>query len=134
MPIQRFRTPRRHSLGFAVPHHSTLNTRHCPQVLSHSKPHNFLLTPSIEVFLSILESRRHEPPNALGLTLVSPSPCGWEVFSTPRGHHPHYYHLGPLTNGTTSPGSHSGVPFVPMVLRALLKERCATLMEVDVPF
>jgi hypothetical protein len=31
-----------------------------------------------------------------------------------------------LTNGVTSPGCHSGVPLVPMVLRALLMERCAT--------
>src|SRR6202048_3504192 len=34
--------------------------------------------------------------------------------------------MGPLTNGATSPGCHSGVPLVPMVFRALLMERCAT--------
>ena len=40
---------------------------------------------------------------------------------------PHWDHLGPLTNGATSPGRHSKVPLVSMVLRALLKERCAIL-------
>src|ERR1700738_4220749 len=37
--------------------------------------------------------------------------------------------MGPLTNGATSPGCHSGVPLVPMVFRALLMERCATQGE-----
>ena len=35
------------------------------------------------VFLSILESARHELFIADGLTLMTPSPCGWEAFPTP---------------------------------------------------
>jgi hypothetical protein len=34
--------------------------------------------------------------------------------------------LGPLTNGATSPGCHSGVPLAFMVLGALLMKRCMT--------
>jgi hypothetical protein len=43
--------------------------------------------------------------------------------------------LVPLTNGTTSPGCHSGVPLASMVLGAFLMERCATgiLVVGDVP-
>ena len=55
---------------------------------AHSKYHNFLPTPLIEVFLGILESQCHEPSNAQGLTLVTPSLHGWEAFPTPRGPHP----------------------------------------------
>ena len=43
-----------------------------------------------------------------------------------RGPHPHLDHLGPLTNGATSPGCHCGVPLMPMVFWTLLVERCAT--------
>jgi hypothetical protein len=35
--------------------------------------------------------------------------------------------LGLLTTGATSPGCHSGVPLVPLVFRASLMERCATV-------
>ena len=37
------------------------------------------------MFLSILESGRHKLLVAHGLTLVTPSLCGWEALSTPRG-------------------------------------------------
>ena len=60
-----------------------------PRQPLHSKLHNFLPTPPIEVFLGILESQRHEPCNALGLTFVTPSLRGWEAFPTPGGPHPH---------------------------------------------
>ena len=43
------------------------------------------------------------------------------------GPHPCLDHLVLLTNGATSPGCHSGVLLVPMVLRALLMERCKIL-------
>jgi len=43
--------------------------------------------------------------------------------------HPKKGCLVPLTNGVTSLGCHSGVPLVPMVLRALLMERCATIQQ-----
>jgi hypothetical protein len=36
------------------------------------------------VFLSILESSRHELRIVHGLTLMTPSPRGWEAFPTPR--------------------------------------------------
>ena len=100
-----------------------------PRQRPHSKSHNFLLIPPIEVFLSILEFGRHEPSNALGLILVTPNLLRWEVFPTPRGPHPYLDHLSPLTNGTTSLERHFGVPLVPMVLWALLKERCATIWK-----
>lgn len=38
----------------------------------------------IEMFLSILEFSRHKLRIAHGLTLVSPSLCGWETFPMPR--------------------------------------------------
>ena len=76
MPLQRFGTLGRHSLDCATPYYSTSSAEHCPEVAPHSNPHNFLFTPSIEVFLSILESEHYEPSNALGLTLVTLSTCG----------------------------------------------------------
>ena len=83
MALQRFGTPGRHSLDCVVPHHITPSVGRCPLATPHSNPHNFLLTPPIEVFLSILESARHKPSNTLGLTLVTPSSCGWEAFQRP---------------------------------------------------
>ena len=49
-----------------------------------------------------------------------------------QGPHPHSDHLCFLTNGVTSPGGHSGVFLVSMILRALIMERCATLLILHV--
>ena len=46
--------------------------------------------------------------------------------SNARSPHPHYNHLGPLTDGAISLGCHSGVPLVAMMFWALLLERWAT--------
>jgi hypothetical protein len=58
-------------------------------------------------------------------------PCAHGVldilFREVRNTHPHHDHLVPLTNGATSPGCHSRILLVSMVLRALLMETCATL-------
>ena len=55
----------------------------CPQATPHSNCRISQLTPPIGVFLIILESGRHKLLVYHGLTLVTPSLCGWEPFSTP---------------------------------------------------
>ena len=42
----------------------------------------------------------------------------------PWGPHPHYAHLDPFIHGATSSKYYFKLPFVPMVLQALIKERC----------
>ena len=59
-------------------------TGHCPRTMPHSNCHITQLTPPIEVFLSILESACHKLCIAHGLTLVTPSLCGWEAFPMPK--------------------------------------------------
>ena len=75
------------------------------------------------MFLNILESRRHKLCIAHGLTLMTP-----DLMDRRRSQRPGPSStlglLGPLTNGATSHGFNSGVPFGPMVFRALLIERC----------
>ena len=83
MPLPSFRTNGRHSLGCAVPHHNTHRAGHCPLAVPYSKPHNFLSTPPIEVFLGILESRCYEPSNALGLILVTSVSMGGRCSQRP---------------------------------------------------
>ena len=39
--------------------------------------------------------------------------------------------FGPLSNGTTSPGCHSRVLLVPLVLQTLLMEMCATTVALN---
>ena len=70
------RTPGSYSQATSVP-------RRCLGTAPHSNCHISYLTPPIEVFLSILEYARHELRIAHGLTLMTPSPRGWEVFPTP---------------------------------------------------
>ena len=55
----------------------------CPGITPHSNYHISILTPPIEVFLSYLESSRHELCIAHGLTLMTPSLCEWEAFPMP---------------------------------------------------
>ena len=93
------------------------------------------LTPPIEVFLNILESSRYELRTAHGLTLMTPSPRGWEAFPTCiRGLHPHQDLLGLFSISATSIGCHSGVPLVPMVFWVFLMERCATMDQIKIKF
>ena len=84
------------------------------------------LTPLIEVFLSILESSRHELRITHGLIFMTPSLRGWETFPTPGAltHTRITWAFSP--SGATSLGCHSGVPLVHMMFRASLLERCAT--------
>ena len=56
---------------------------HCSGIVPHSNYHIYWFTPLIEVFLSILESSRHELGISYSLTLVTPSLRGWEAFPTP---------------------------------------------------
>ena len=84
------------------------------------------LTPLIEMFLSILESTCHRQRKVYGLTLVTPSLCGWQAFPTP----------GTLTRmriiwalSSTVPqvsGVNPGSPFLPMMFWAILIEMCST--------
>ena len=57
-------------MGCVVPHYNTHRVGRRLYATAHSKPHNNLPTPLIEVFLGILESQCHEPSKALG-----PDPC-----------------------------------------------------------
>ena len=70
------------------------------------------------MFLRIIESAHHEQYIAHGLSLMTSSLHGWMAFPMPRT----------LTIDATSPGCHSGVPFVPIMFRAFLMERCATFI------
>jgi hypothetical protein len=69
-------SPGSHSQATAVP-------GRCPGTTPHSNWHISSLTPPNEVILSILESSRDELRTAHGLTLMTPSPHGWEAFPTP---------------------------------------------------
>ena len=55
-----------------------------PMPLLYSNCHITLLTPPIEVLLSILEFKRHKLHIGDGLVLVPLSLHGWEAFPTPR--------------------------------------------------
>ena len=55
----------------------------CPQATLHLSCHISYVTPPIGKFLSILEFGRHKLFNAHGLTLMTSSLCGWEVFPMP---------------------------------------------------
>jgi hypothetical protein len=70
------RSPGSHSKAIAV-------LGRCPGTSPNSNWHISKLTPPNEVFLSILESSRHELRIAHGITLMTPSPRGWEAFPTP---------------------------------------------------
>ena len=67
--------------------------------------------------ISILEFGCHKLLVAHGFTLVTLSCRGWEAFSTPGA-------LSPMTPQV--PDVTPGSPFVPIVLQALLMERCVT--------
>ena len=63
-------------------HNASLSVGRCPQTMPPSNCHISQVTPSIEVLLSILESVHHKLLDAHGVTLVTPSLCGWEAFLT----------------------------------------------------
>ena len=65
------RTPGSHSQAIVVP-------GRCPGTAPHSNCHISYLTPPIEVFLSILESSRHELRIVDGLTILTHSLHGWK--------------------------------------------------------
>ena len=58
-------------------------SRRCSATAPHLKCHISKRTSPLEVFLSILKSSRLELHTILGLTLMVPSPHGWEAFPTP---------------------------------------------------
>ena len=91
-------------------------------LMFHKNCHISYLTTPIKVCFSILEIFRHKLLITYGHTHMIPS-------LNTQGPHPHQDHMGPLTNGATSPGCHYGVPFVPMVLRELLMEKKSTLIN-----
>ena len=70
------------------------------------------------MFLSIVKSARHNLLIFDGFILVPHSLHEW-------GPHLHWDHLGRLTNDTTTPGCHFGVPLVAMVFQGLIMEKCA---------
>ena len=74
------------------------------------------------MFFSYLELGRHKLLITYGFTIMTLSPCGWEVFQTPGALiQPRItWSLSPMVPQV--PG-----PFVPMVLQTLLMERCPTL-------
>jgi hypothetical protein len=63
--------------------HATAVLGRCPGTAPNSNWHVSQLTPPNEVFLSILKSSHHELHIAHCLTLMTPSPRGWEAFPTP---------------------------------------------------
>ena len=94
-------------------------SQQCPWIAPYSNCHISYLTPSIDVFLSILESTRHKLCIAHGLTLVFPSLREWEAFPM-FGASFTLGSLGPLANGALSPGCHSRVPLMPLIFRTFL--------------
>src|SRR6202022_156725 len=93
-------------LGTAVP-------GRCPGTAPHSNGHNSLLTPPLEVILSILELPRHELRTTHGLTHMPPSLRGWEAFPTPGAltHTRITWALSPTA--TQVPGVTPGSPLCP---------------------
>jgi hypothetical protein len=99
----------RHSQVIVVP-------RSCSYAVSHSKCHISWLTPSIEVFVSILESPHHKLLVAYSIAIETPRLHGWEILSM----------LGALTHimitwalSPTSPQVPGVTPGSPVCLRYL---------------
>ena len=86
----------------------------------HSNCHISLLTPLIEVFLSILESSHYELRTSYGLTLMSPNPVGGRRSQRPwpsptlgslgSSHHWHHKSQVPLRAPPCAHGV-SGIPY-----------------------
>ena len=113
-----------HSGSLLSHHNALLSVGHSPQATPHSNYYISQLTPPSGEVLSILKSRCHKLSNAYGLTLVTPSLCGWEVFLTHKAliHTRITSALSPMTPQVS--GVTPGVPLVPMMSRAILMERC----------
>ena len=106
-------SPRSHSQATVVP-------GRYPRTAPHSNCHISLLTPLIEVFLSILESSHYKLRTSYGLTLMSPNPVGGRRSQRPwpsptlgslgSSHHWHHKSQVPLRAPPCAHGV-SGIPY-----------------------